>query len=336
MKSHIKAKEKINNTKIISVIITAYNRKQFLKYAVESVLNQNFRKQDYEIIVIKNFVTEFDEQWKSKGIKLIYKKEGSMGEFLTLGILHSKGKIIAFLDDDDTFEREKLKTIVNIFSRYPNLVYYHNDYTAIYENKINFNMPHIDKITFIYNSSKKSIYRFILLGYYFNLSCLSIKRQLAIENINYIKKIIDDPDDAFGYFALSSEGKILCDNLRLTNYRIHENNTSRLNQLGNNTHYKREYKMYHYILKNFLLRKRMKIPLKALHSRVIRNYMDNAVLTSKNIKINELINYLKNYSIPYLIYCGRVDLFILLIILTKLDKTKAKIILSKREGLKTT
>ncbi|MGC8544043.1 MAG: glycosyltransferase, partial [Vulcanisaeta sp.] len=39
----------------ISVVITAYNRREFLKYAVKSVINQTLDKSLYEIIVVKNF-----------------------------------------------------------------------------------------------------------------------------------------------------------------------------------------------------------------------------------------------------------------------------------------
>jgi len=37
----------------ISVVVTAYNRRDFLLSALKSVNNQSFK--DYEIIVVKNF-----------------------------------------------------------------------------------------------------------------------------------------------------------------------------------------------------------------------------------------------------------------------------------------
>ena len=119
----------------ISVIITAYNRKEFLKEAVNSVLDQTLDKDIYELIVIKNFITEFDQEWKSRGIKLIYKPVGSIGDFLYTGVSHSRGSIISFLDDDDTFAKNKLKIIYNEFSKNPSIVYYHNNCKVIYENK---------------------------------------------------------------------------------------------------------------------------------------------------------------------------------------------------------
>ena len=36
-------------------VVTAYSRREFLKYAVKSVINQTLDKSLYEIIVVKNF-----------------------------------------------------------------------------------------------------------------------------------------------------------------------------------------------------------------------------------------------------------------------------------------
>lgn len=41
--------------KYISVVITAYNRREYLIKAVNSVINQSLDSSYYEIIVIKNF-----------------------------------------------------------------------------------------------------------------------------------------------------------------------------------------------------------------------------------------------------------------------------------------
>jgi len=44
----------------ISVIIVAHNRREFLLEAVNSALHQTLPKDEYEIIVVKNF-SEYDD-----------------------------------------------------------------------------------------------------------------------------------------------------------------------------------------------------------------------------------------------------------------------------------
>ena len=92
-----------NNLPYISVIITAYNIKEFLLNAIKSVLKQTLEKKYYEIIVIKNFLDkDIDDLIDEKKIKHIL-MEGTLGEFLYKGISEANGEIISFLDDDDLF-----------------------------------------------------------------------------------------------------------------------------------------------------------------------------------------------------------------------------------------
>jgi glycosyltransferase involved in cell wall biosynthesis len=44
-----------SNAPLITVILTAYNRRRYLEEAINSTLNQTLSKEFYEVIVIKNF-----------------------------------------------------------------------------------------------------------------------------------------------------------------------------------------------------------------------------------------------------------------------------------------
>ena len=94
-----------------SVIIPTYNRIDFLKKAIDSVLRQTY--QDFEIIIVNDnpgdkstvdiLVAKYDK------IKVIHHESPKGGNAArNTGILYSKGEIIAFLDDDDTWLPEKL------------------------------------------------------------------------------------------------------------------------------------------------------------------------------------------------------------------------------------
>ncbi|MGC8726379.1 MAG: glycosyltransferase, partial [Thermoplasmata archaeon] len=86
----------------ISVIITAHNRKEFLKNSINSVINQTLPRSFYEIIVVKNFIDfEIDDFIQKNGIINIYTDEIEIGKKIVLGIEHCKGEILCFLDDDD-------------------------------------------------------------------------------------------------------------------------------------------------------------------------------------------------------------------------------------------
>jgi hypothetical protein len=61
--------------------------------------------------------------------------------------------------------------------------------------------------------------------------------------------------------------------------------------------------------------------------------MNTKILNRKAIRVVDIFNYIKIYSIPFLIYCRKFDPFLLLIILSLINKKLAQEILAKRQGI---
>ena len=98
----------------ISVIITAYNRKEFILDAVNSVINQSLERSKYEIIVVKNYLDDtIDKFLHENNIIDLYTDRKPLGAKIANGIEKSKGEVICFLEDDDLFLPEKLYEIYN-------------------------------------------------------------------------------------------------------------------------------------------------------------------------------------------------------------------------------
>jgi len=106
---------------MISVVITAYDRRKYLNEAIASAFSQT-RPPD-EVIVITNF--EYSSNYP---IKHILDKEAeplNITKFTWKAIESTKGDIIAPLDDDDKFLPNKIERIANAFSD-PNVIFFHN------------------------------------------------------------------------------------------------------------------------------------------------------------------------------------------------------------------
>jgi glycosyltransferase involved in cell wall biosynthesis len=100
---------------LISVVVTAYNRRVFLLSALRSIVNQSFK--DYEVIVAKNFHDlDIDDFIEKHGFREIFVDTKRYGERIAAAVEETKGDIIAFLEDDDEFERDKLHWIGQIFN----------------------------------------------------------------------------------------------------------------------------------------------------------------------------------------------------------------------------
>jgi glycosyltransferase involved in cell wall biosynthesis len=105
----------------VSVIIPTYNRLPMLKEAIHSVLNQNF--EDFELIVVDDGSTdETAEEIRKYGgrVKLLHHSENrGVSAARNRGILHARGKYIAFLDSDDLWVKGKLKIQVAFLDENP-------------------------------------------------------------------------------------------------------------------------------------------------------------------------------------------------------------------------
>ncbi|HOK39713.1 MAG TPA: glycosyltransferase family A protein [bacterium] len=101
--------------KKVSVIITTYNRSNFVIEAINSVLNQSFT--DFELFVVDDGSTDntkekVRELYGNK-VNYIYQKNQGISKARNRGIEAANTEFIAFLDADDLWCKDKLKIQYN-------------------------------------------------------------------------------------------------------------------------------------------------------------------------------------------------------------------------------
>ncbi|MEW6530961.1 MAG: glycosyltransferase [Thermodesulfobacteriota bacterium] len=101
---------------LVSVIIPTYNRAPVLERAINSVLAQSFR--DYELIVVDDGSTDATQAViaRCRGkLSAIFQENRGVAAARNLGIRHSSGELVSFLDSDDEWLPEKLKRQIELF-----------------------------------------------------------------------------------------------------------------------------------------------------------------------------------------------------------------------------
>ena len=108
----------------ISVVVCTYNRDLYLSHCLRNLKNQDFNKDDFEIIIVDNNSTDntssiclnFIEQ--NPELKILYFLEEKVGlsHARNTGIAISSGEIISFIDDDGFAKPNYLKSIDAIAS----------------------------------------------------------------------------------------------------------------------------------------------------------------------------------------------------------------------------
>ena len=109
---------------IASIIVANFNNAKFLDECLRSIFSQTFKS--YEIIVVddnsKDNSIEILNKYKKKIFIIQNKKKTKYGSFNQInsyykGFLRSKGTFIFFLDSDDYFKKDKLKSVIKTFQR---------------------------------------------------------------------------------------------------------------------------------------------------------------------------------------------------------------------------
>jgi glycosyltransferase involved in cell wall biosynthesis len=99
---------------LVSVVIPTYNRPDMLREAIASVRAQTLA--DYEIIVVCNGSSPQDlARYRAiPDIALIVTNRKGIGLALNIGIQAARGEWVAFLDDDDLWEPNKLEVQLQV------------------------------------------------------------------------------------------------------------------------------------------------------------------------------------------------------------------------------
>lgn len=239
---------------MVSVIIPTYNRAGYLKEALISILNQTYN--NLEIIVIDDDSNDNTSEivLKLNSEKIFYFKQnkiGIIGKLRNIGIQKSKYDIIAFCDDDDIWEPEKLEKQMKYIDKY--------DLICSNAKVINSNGEQIENKKLILNEKSKELDLYSLL-----LGNIVITSTVILKKDKLYKTGLFDEDEKYYcsedydlWLRYAASNKVFYMNDDLILYREHLSNSNnyyhRKKMLKNvlaildSYSYKNDRKMYDYV-----------------------------------------------------------------------------------------
>lgn len=219
----------------VSVIVTAYNRRKYLREAVDSVLDQKVKAD--EVVVVKNFEDSYVDS--IGGNVTVVECGGNLGNQLTKGINKSTGDVLVFLDDDDRFRHNKIEKVKEIFLT--DVDYYHNNHILIDDegnhmkghmhSPLNFpiKISNFEELrAAISNGNVAGLHSLI-----FNLSSVAVKRGILQPYLKSLPEFIDGSDWTVFYLSLNEKKVLFFDTMPLTEYRVHSSTSNRIDKSGN-------------------------------------------------------------------------------------------------------
>ncbi len=165
-----------------SILITNYNKCNYIKNTIKSCLNQNYQKK--EILVFDDCSSdnslEILNDFRKKIILIKNKKKkfqsGPLNQIYGLIKLFkkSKGEIIFFLDGDDFFKRNKISSIFKIFEMNQNIDFIQD-------------VPYLENKK-IFKTLKIKKHKISIWPQFYPTSCISLRRKFMLDFLNHIKK----------------------------------------------------------------------------------------------------------------------------------------------------
>ncbi len=107
----------------VSVVVPTYERRDYVRLAVDSVLAQTFA--DFELIVVDDGSTDGTERaLRDLDPRLRYERQENRGPAAArnAGLALARGEIVAFLDSDNRWLPEHLAVVTELLARFPEAV----------------------------------------------------------------------------------------------------------------------------------------------------------------------------------------------------------------------
>ena len=127
----------IPRTPKVSVIIPLYNKVQYIRRTIESVLSQTI--QDFEVIIVNDGSTDggemIVEEYDDSRIHLINQVNQGVSAARNQGVHVACSELIAFLDADDEWKPEHIEILLRLQNKFPEADVFGTAYQVITPHK---------------------------------------------------------------------------------------------------------------------------------------------------------------------------------------------------------
>lgn len=209
----------------VSVIIPSYNQGNYIERTLLSLLNQNKGDFELEVIVIDGGSTDHTlEILKRYSSKINWVSETDKGQTnaINKGLKMMKGDIWAYLNSDDTYHKNTIKTVVNFFNKNPKCNWIYGK-CRIIDEKDNT----IRKFITWYRNlmSKKFSYKKLLIENYIPQPATFFRKEIYVKCGKFDEKLNYNMDYEY-WLRIGRKYKPTFINSYLADFRIHSTSKS--------------------------------------------------------------------------------------------------------------
>jgi glycosyltransferase involved in cell wall biosynthesis len=197
-----------------SVIITNYNRKEYLGRAIRSCLKQSLSKDRYEIIVVDDCSTDESRDvivgFKDKIVPIMLDQNVGVAEASNIGIKSALGRFVIRVDSDDYINENLLLFMTEILNDNKDIGFVYGNHLRVDENETTIGRVDINTLDLLFRHGAGIMFR----KSYLEAIGLYDKELRNAEDFDLLKRYIKN----FNGYHLKFAGY---------RYRIHDGNMTR-------------------------------------------------------------------------------------------------------------
>jgi glycosyltransferase involved in cell wall biosynthesis len=269
----------------VSILIDTFNHERFIEEAVVSVLGQDFAASEMEILAVDDGSTDRTPEILRKfapRVRVLTKKNGGQASAFNAGIPECRGEIVAFLDGDDWWAREKLSRVMAAMAEDPAVGIVGHGITVVHRDGREQHEILREGFRFQANNAEGARL-FRVRRSFMGTSRMTIRRSLLAEIGHVPDAIAIEADEyLFTMAALLRPARILPE--PLTYYRLHDANLYQMSEMDR-TRAKRKQAVIAALadaLGAELARREVSQPAREILTRAVRNEADQLRLILGN------------------------------------------------------
>jgi hypothetical protein len=225
----------------LSVIVTAHDRTQFLRGAVESVLGQSLPRSEFEILVVKYLPDrEIDEWLGTLGPRVRQLTDPGLprlGQKLARGIELAHGEVVCFLEDDDRYLPDKLRVVAERFRSDASLAYFRHRNLCIDSAGRPLTGPYsriASHDLVLGPNERRDLPTVDFIRHYGaeGNSAIAARRSVLLPQLHHLVGFSTSTDWVFFVSALASSGRLVVGARPLSEYRLHQSLSQSPDQKG--------------------------------------------------------------------------------------------------------
>ena len=211
----------------VSVIIPVYNSEKYIRQCVDSLICQTLKNVEYIFIddgSVDDSIKLISEYQKNdKRIKIFKQNHLYAGAARNKGIREAQGKYIAFLDSDDFFEKNALKSLYICAEK--------NNSEIVIFNSYHFNNDLKTKNKDFSSTFPRCVFSYKDVNIDFFRACRQVPwnkfflKKFLIDHSIYFPELKKNEDIAFALLSVSLANRIVYLDYYLINYRLNNPNS---------------------------------------------------------------------------------------------------------------